>query len=59
MIDGYVELSSGDKVLFMKAVNSLLFHTFITLYVYDAEEGRRKSTFSQTDAFPFLRSTCQ
>ena len=43
MIDGYVELSSGDKVLFMKAVNSLLFHTFITLYVYDAEEGRRKT----------------
>lgn len=43
MIDGYAELSSGDKVLFMKAVNSLLFHTFITLYVYDAEEGRRKT----------------
>ena len=43
MIDGYVELSSGDKVLFMKAVNSLLFHTFITLYTYDAEEGRRKT----------------
>lgn len=43
MIDGYDELSSGDKTLFRKAVNSLLFHTFITLYVYDAEEGRRKT----------------
>ena len=43
MIDGYVDLSSGDKALFRKAVNALLFHTFITLYVYDAEEGRRKT----------------
>lgn len=43
MIDGYDELSSGDKTLFRKAVNSLLFHTFITLHVYDADEGRRKT----------------
>lgn len=43
MIEGYDNLSSGDKTLFRKVLNSLLFHTFITLYVYDSDEGRRKT----------------
>lgn len=43
MVEGYDNLSSGDKTLFRKALNSLLFHTFITLYVYDSDEGHRKT----------------
>ena len=43
MLDDYDSLGVSDKGMFAKVVNSLLFHTFINLYVFDKDSDKRRT----------------
>ena len=43
MLDDYDSLGVSDKGMFAKVVNSLLFHTFVNLYVFDRDSDKKRT----------------